>query len=138
MMGREAAEGVRRFVLPVAKAYEEHEERGEDVFFYDAPLAIHFYGRALADPADPVIAGTLAMTAAHALGLGTCVLGFPGPVLQHNGKLRRKYGLPERIQPGMCLAIGRPVFKFHRGLRRRFVGDADGRLNPDGLAPTSS
>ena len=121
MMGREAAEGVRRFVLPVAKVYEERDARGEDVFFYEAPLAIHFYGRALADPADPVIAATLAMTAAHALGLGTCALGFPGPVLQHSGKLRKKYGLPERIQPGMCLAIGHPVLKFHRGLRRRFV-----------------
>jgi len=121
MMGREAAEGVKRFILPVAEAYDERDARGEDIFFYDAPLAIYFYGRALADPTDPVIAGTLAMTAAHALGLGTCVLGFPGPVLQHSGKLRRKYGLPERIQPGMCLAVGHPVFKFRRALRRRFV-----------------
>jgi nitroreductase len=119
MLGREAAEGFRRFVMPVARSYEEHDARGEDVFFYDAPLALYFYGRALADPADPVIAATLAMVAAEALGLGTCVLGFPGPLMKQNGKLRKKYRLPEKIQAGMCLAIGHPAVKFRRGLRRR-------------------
>ncbi|MBI5491272.1 MAG: nitroreductase family protein [Deltaproteobacteria bacterium] len=121
MLGREAAQGFRRFIMPIAQSYEDHDARGEDVFFYDAPLALHFYGRALADPADPVIAATLAMVAAEALGLGTCVLGFPGPLLRQSAKLRRKYGLPEKIQPGMCLAIGHPAVKFGRAIRRRFV-----------------
>jgi ferredoxin len=121
MLGREMAEGFLRFVMPVARSYEEHDARGEDVFFYDAPLALHFYGRALADPADPVIAATIAMVAAEALALGTCVLGFPGPLLKRNPKLRREYGLPERIQPGVCLAIGHPAVRFRRGVRRRFT-----------------
>jgi nitroreductase len=121
MLGREAAEGFRRFVMPVAKSYEEHDARGEDVFFYDAPLALYFYGRALADPADPVIAATFAMIAAQSLGLGTCLLGFPGPLMKQSAKLRSKYGLPEKIQPGMCLVVGHPAVKFRRGVRRRFA-----------------
>ena len=121
MLGREAAEGFRRFVMPVAKSYEEHDARGEDVFFYDAPLALYFYGRVLADPADPVIAATFAMIAAQSLGLGTCLLGFPGPLMKQSAKLRSKYGLPEKIQPGMCLVVGHPAVKFRRGVRRRFA-----------------
>ena len=66
-----------------------------------------------------MIAATIAMVAAEALGLGTCILGFPGPLLKQNGKLRKKYGLPEKIQPGMCLVIGHPAVKFRRGVRRR-------------------
>lgn len=121
VFGREAAQGFRRFILPIAQSYEDHDARGEDVFFYDAPLALYFYGRALADPADPVIAATLAMVAAEALGLGACVLGFSGPLLKQSGGLRKKFGLPEKIQPGLCLAIGHPAVKFRRALRRRFT-----------------
>jgi nitroreductase/NAD-dependent dihydropyrimidine dehydrogenase PreA subunit len=121
MMGSEAAEGFKRFVLPVAAAYEKADAQGKDVVFYDAPLALYFYGRPLADPADPVIAASLAMIAAEALGLGTCLLGFPGPVLQRDSRLRKKYGLPEKVQPGVCVAVGHPAVKYRRAVRRRFV-----------------
>ena len=111
----------REFVGPVIDGYLEGDRQGQDLFFYDAPLALYFYGTAYADPADPVITATYAMLAGEALGLGSCLLGFPGPVLQRNPKLRARYGLPAGMRPGILLVLGYPAVKYQRAVRRRFA-----------------
>ncbi len=118
---KEDAQVMQSFVRPVVDLYVERDQAGEDVFFYDAPLALHFYGTAWADPADPVIACTCAMLAAEALGLGSCLLGFPPHVLARSRRLREKYGLPRRIRPGLTLVAGYPKVRFLRSIRRRFA-----------------
>ena len=120
-LGREVCESFRQFLGPVMDLYFEGDRDGRDYFFYDAPLALYFYGSAYADPTDPAIAATYAMLAAESLGLGSCLLGFPGPVLAHHPGLRKKYGLPAKIQPGLALAIGHPAVRYHRAVVRRFA-----------------
>ncbi len=120
-MSWEDYEGMRGFVGPAVQAYIEKDREGVDWFFYDAPLALFFYASPFADPADAVIAGTYAMLAGEALGLGSCILGFPGYILQYSGKLRRKYGLPPRIRPGMAIAFGYSAMRYRRAIRRRFA-----------------
>jgi nitroreductase/NAD-dependent dihydropyrimidine dehydrogenase PreA subunit len=112
---------LRGFVGPIVDAYAYHDRLGEDWFFYDAPLALVFYGSAAADPADPLIAATHAMLAGQALGLGTCMLGFPMYVLKYSGKLRKKYGLPDKMQAGVVVIFGHSKVHYHRALRRRFA-----------------
>lgn len=109
------------FIRPAIDAYEQKEHEGLDWFFYGAPLALYFYASLYADPADPVVAATHAMLAAESLGLGTCMLGFPGYVFQYSKQLRARYGLPQKIQPGLALICGYPAFRFTRGIRRRFA-----------------
>ncbi|HEY3418470.1 MAG TPA: nitroreductase family protein [Armatimonadota bacterium] len=121
LVGKEAADLMTSFVGPAVDAYEAKDREGEDWFFYNAPLAIHFYTTPSGDAADPVIAATCAMLAAQALGLGSCMLGFPGYVIKSSKTIRRKYGLPTRLQPGMVLIFGYPAIPFRQGIHRRFA-----------------
>jgi ferredoxin len=121
-MGKEAWVATKSFVRPLLDFYIETDEAGVDTFFYEAPLAIHFYGTPWSDTADPLIAATSATLAAESLGLGSCMLGFPGPMLKNNRKLRKKYGLPNRLQPGIVVIFGYPAIKYRKAVTRRFAG----------------
>lgn len=120
-IGRENYQAFKAFIGPALDAYAEADRQGQDWFFYDAPLALYFYGSAYADPGDPIIAATYAMLAGEALGLGSCLLGFPGYILQYDRGLRQRWGLPRRIQPGIVVAFGYPAVGYRRGIRRRFA-----------------
>ena len=108
------------FMLPAFKIFVEKAAEGEDWFLYNPPLALYFYGNALNDPGDPIVAASCAMFAAESLGLGTCMLGFPPYLFQYSSKLRRKYDLPSKIQPGIMLVCGYRQFQPLRAIRRRF------------------
>lgn len=120
-VGKENYSSFKDFVVPAIDAYIEMDKKGEDWFFYDAPLALYFYGGANADPADPYIAATYAMLAAESLGLGSCMLGFTGYAMKYSKKLKSKYKLSNRIQPGICVIFGYPAFNYQKALRRRFA-----------------
>ncbi len=109
---------MRDFVLPVVDIYQDPER---DWFFYDAPLALIFYGCGACDPADPYIAATYAMIAAESLGLGSCMLGFGAYPIRYSRRLRRKWGVSERVQMGIALIVGHPESRFRHGIRRRFA-----------------
>lgn len=119
-MSTETYEMYRGFMLPALKIFVEKAAEGEDWFLYNPPLALYFYGNALNDPGDPIIAAACAMFAAESLGLGTCMLGFPPYLFQYSAKLRRRYNLPSRIQPGIMLVCGYRQFQPLRAIRRRF------------------
>jgi len=126
-IGKEGAQAFREFMRPVADIYVKKAKEGEDWFFYSAPAAVFFYGSAYADPTDPVIATTYAMIAAQSLGLGTCMLGFPGYIFRSSKKLRAKYGLPSKIQPGVMMVLSHPSIHYFHAVKRRF---ADVRYYP--------
>jgi nitroreductase/NAD-dependent dihydropyrimidine dehydrogenase PreA subunit len=120
-MTREAYDLFKSFVIPVVEMYIEKDAEGIDWFFYDAPLAMLFYTSAYGDMADPVIAATYAMLAAESLGLGSCMLGFPAPVVKYAKNIRRKYQLPAKLVPGVCIIFGYPDVRYRRALRRRLA-----------------
>jgi ferredoxin len=120
-LGKEVCAMLQAFVRPVIAHYRQKDREGVDCFFYDAPLALFFYGSACADPADAVIAATYAMLAGQTLGLGSCLLGFPGPILKYSRALKVKYQLPSRMQPGMAVIFGHPAVQYRRALTRRFA-----------------
>lgn len=120
-IGKENADMYGKFLMPAMNMMLEKDAAGEDWFLYNAPLAIYFYGTAYSDPADPVIAATYAMLAGESLGLGTCMLGFPGYIFQYSPKARKTYHLPKKIQPGLMVLFGHPKFKRQHALRRRFA-----------------
>jgi ferredoxin len=119
-MGRNDYALFRDFVFPAIDAYFEKQAEGVDWLMYDAPLAMVFYGTGLNDPADPYIPATLAVVAAESLGLGSCMLGFAGYGLFYDKQLRRKWGLPDHIRPGVTVVFGHPAVQLRNGVRRRF------------------
>ena len=120
-IGQEACELFKTFLLPAIDGYLQKDQEGGDWFSYGAPLGMLFYGSAYSDPTDSVIAATYAMIAAESLGLGSCILGFPAPILKRNKKLAAKYKLPPKAQPGMMVIFGYPAVKFQRAIQRRFA-----------------
>jgi len=120
-IGKENYSSFKSFVIPAIDIYIEMDKKGEDWFFYDAPLALYFYAAATSDLADPYIAATYAMLAAESLGLGSCMLGFTGYAMKYSKRLKRKYKLPNKMQPGICVIFGYPAFNYHKALRRRFA-----------------
>lgn len=121
MLGKEGYNAMKAFVAPVADVYTGGLGDGRDWFFYDAPLAMFFYGSQSADPVDPTIAATYAMLAAESLGLGSCMLGFPAYILKYSKKLKAKYGLEPKMQPGVMLIMGYPALNYQRAIKRRFA-----------------
>lgn len=120
-MRRDDYIAMRDFVLPVVDFYDRTDRQGEDRYFYDAPLAMVFYGCGFADPADPYIAASFAMIAAESLGVGSCCLGFPAYALTYSHRIRERYGLPPRVQQGLAVAFGYPAVEPRNALRRRFA-----------------
>jgi ferredoxin len=134
-------EAMQEFVLPAIEKYVEGAREGEDWFFYDAPLALYFYASAQADMADPFISATYAMLAGQALGLGSCMLGFPGYAMKQSKALQAKYALPAHAQQGIVVIFGYPAIRHRKAVRRRFArvqvyGEATGQntSNPQELA----
>lgn len=120
-VGREQYALCRQFIAPVVETYLREAKAGRDVFFYDAPAALFFYGSGVADPTDPVIAATHAVLAAEAQGLGSCLLGFPGHIIQRHRNLKAKYHLPAVTVQGLAMVVGYPALKYRHAIRRRFA-----------------
>ena len=120
-LGKEEYQMMKAFVLPVLDTYLTKDKEGVDWFFYDAPLALYFYVYDCADPADTVISATYAMLAGESLGLGSCMLGFPGHLIKHSKLLKTKYQLPMKLQPGIAVVFGTPAIPYQRAIERRFA-----------------
>ena len=119
-IGKANADMFAGFIGPAVKKFLEKHAEGLDWFFYDAPLVLYFHGSVYSDPADVVVAATHAMLAGQALGLGTCMLGFPGYIFQYSRSLRSKYALPKLSQPGLAVIFGYPKYHVLNGVKRRY------------------
>lgn len=108
------------FVLPLIKNIIKKREEGIDFLFYDAPCVVIFYGTELTDKDDWILAANQATLAAEALGLGTCIIGTIGEVLNNNKDLRKKYGISKSDKLGMGFVLGYPVIKYKKGFQRNF------------------
>jgi nitroreductase len=77
--------------------------------FYGAPLLVTFCARA--EPLNPVEQCFLAtqnlMLAAHALGLGTCCIGWALPFLRQP-EVKTELGIPEAVTPALPIIVGWP------------------------------
>lgn len=121
-LGAEDHRALKEFVKPLFAKIVEAWDDGQDVLFYEAPAAIVFHRGPGADPADVGIACTYAMLAAHALGLGTCMIGTLS-VLDRFPAIRRKIGAPEGHRVGLGLVLGHPAVSWERGIRRKWASE---------------
>lgn len=122
LMKKEENEILDKFMHPVIEIFEEKRKEDIDWLLYEAPLVMYFHVSPYADPADPFIAATYSMLAAEALGLGSCMIGSIGTMLKNGGrKVKEKYGINPRNQPGLAVIFGYPAVKYKRAIKRNLA-----------------
>ena len=58
------------------------------------------------------------MLAAHALGLGTTMIGMVPPYLERNPAEKKRLGIPADNTVDISLIVGHPKSKFAKGIKR--------------------
>ncbi len=123
-VGQPTYEAFRFFIRPLAETYVSSHRAGRDRLFYDAPAVLIFHASPYAEVTDAVIAGTYAMLAAEALGLGCTVIGGATPILQRNPALSARLGIPAGNKAHLTLIVGHRATGFHKAVRRHFTSVA--------------
>jgi nitroreductase/NAD-dependent dihydropyrimidine dehydrogenase PreA subunit len=99
------------------------DEEGRDLLFHGAPAAILVGSRPGGScPAeDALLASQNMLLAAHAMGLGTCMVGFVVEALKHDPSLPRLLGIPEGEKVHAAIAVGYPDESYQAPAGRKRV-----------------
>lgn len=110
-----------RYIRVMKYAQEQNSQNGRDFILHDAPVLILIHapkGKQFAcDNCN--IAATTIINYAHALGLGTCFIGFMNKALQYSSKLRKKFGVPNNRMVYASLVMGYPAYRFANTASRK-------------------
>ncbi|MEN8140566.1 MAG: nitroreductase family protein [Thermodesulfobacteriota bacterium] len=113
----------RRYFPSVAAGLKAWDEQGEDRLFHGAPAAILVGGKGAAScPAeDALLASQNICLAAHAMGLGSCLIGFVVEAIRRDRALQRRLALGPDEKIYAVIALGYPAEEYHGLTGRRPV-----------------
>ena len=117
LLGKNDLENWRaNYMESMVTRLNQWRDDGWDRFFYHAPAAmvIACKNEANMPVADCNLAAQNVMLAAHAMGLGSCYIGFAVNALKRRAEARRAVGLPEGETAHVVLALGKCKEKFQR------------------------
>jgi len=99
----------------IADALEEWRRDGRDRIFHGAPAAIIVSSHPGAScPAEDVLLATQnILLGAHALGLGTCLIGFAVQAIARDTSIKRFLEIPKEETVYSVIALGYPAVKYH-------------------------
>ncbi len=101
-------------------------DSGLDPLFYHAPVIIIIHsGMEGSTPVeDAQYAGFTISLLAHALGMGTCYIGYAAEAMNRVRALREAVGIPVRNRVHLVITLGYPAVTFVRpAMRKPFVVD---------------
>lgn len=121
--GDKLGEYYRSHYESVDKALHEWDVDGVDRLFHGATAAILITGKKDAScPAeDAMLATQNILLAAHALGLGTCLIGFVVEAMRRSPKSMRAMAIPADEEIYSVIGLGYPAIKYSRVAGRRPV-----------------
>jgi nitroreductase/NAD-dependent dihydropyrimidine dehydrogenase PreA subunit len=100
----------------VAEGLADWEERGRDRLLHGAPAAIIVGsipgGSCPAE--DALLATQNILLAAHAMGLGTCLIGFAVSAMQKDGRIKDLLKIPREENVYAVIALGHPAVAYLR------------------------
>lgn len=104
----------REYSASVAEALSEWERGGRERLFHGAPAAIVIATRRGASTAteDALLAAQNILLAAHALGYGTCLIGFAVAAMHANPRLQARLGIPGDEKVRAVIAVGRSKERY--------------------------
>jgi nitroreductase len=123
--GAETYAVLRDHVIDVAKrANEAYRRDGSDRYTYGAPAVMLFHAdrHGISYEENAHLVCHHAMLAAHALGLGTTIIGMIPPVVDRSPELRRRYGIPADHRVLTSLILGHPRYRYRQSIRRDLAG----------------
>lgn len=117
LIGRpELADYYREYHQSVAEGLADWEERGRDRLFHGAPAVIIVGsipgGSCPAE--DALLATQNILLGAHALGLGTCLIGFAVSAMQNDGRIKDLLKIPREESVHAVIAVGHPAETYQR------------------------
>lgn len=113
----------RTYYASVAEALRQWDEEGTDRLFHGATAAILVTGRKTAScPAeDALLATQNILLAAHAMGLGSCLIGFVVEAMRRDGAMRKKIEIRKDEEIYSVIALGFPDIAYFRYAGRKVV-----------------
>jgi nitroreductase/ferredoxin len=105
---RELDDYYRNYYQSVGEALDERERTGRDRLFHGATAAICVGTRpgGSTPKEDALLAGQNILLAAHAMGLGSCLIGFAVAALAKDIRVKRFLGVPDNERVHAVIALG--------------------------------
>jgi nitroreductase/NAD-dependent dihydropyrimidine dehydrogenase PreA subunit len=105
----------------IEKALREWEETKKDKLFFNAPaiIVVGCKPGASTPAEDALLATQNILLAAHAMGLGTCLIGFATAALKRDLSIQERLGLPKDETIYAVIAIGMTDDTYCRVTRRK-------------------
>ena len=105
----------------IREGLELWEKEGKDLLFHGATAAIVVGSKNEAScPAeDALLATQNILLSAHALGLGTCLIGFAVEAMKRDKRILRGIGIPDDENAYAVIALGYPNEKYQRVTGRK-------------------
>ncbi|MBW1636178.1 MAG: nitroreductase family protein [Deltaproteobacteria bacterium] len=113
----------RKYHDSVQESLREWDEEGRDRLFHGATAVILVAaGSDASCPAEDALLATQNMLlAAHAAGLGSCLVGFAVEAMRRNSSIRKKMKIAEDMDVYTVIGLGYPDVKYMRFSGRRSV-----------------
>jgi nitroreductase len=92
------------------------EERGRDRLFHGAPavIVVGSVPGASCPAEDALLAAQNILLGAHALGLGTCLIGFAVSAIQKDGRIKDVLKIPREENVHAVITVGHPAVTYQR------------------------
>jgi len=106
----------RNYYRTIEEGLREWREEGRDLLFHGAPAAIVVGSAPGAScPAeDALLASQNILLTAHALGLGSCLIGFAVAAMERAPELKDTLGIPSAEKVYAVIALGWPAENYQR------------------------
>jgi nitroreductase/NAD-dependent dihydropyrimidine dehydrogenase PreA subunit len=110
-----------KYYSGVKKALDEWKESGRDRLFHGATAVIIVAAKPGAScPAEDALLATQNMLlAAHAMGLGTCLIGFAVAAMARDADMQCSFGMTSREKVYSVIAIGHPDESYEKVAGRK-------------------
>ncbi len=99
----------------------EYYQAGRDRIFRDAPalIIIHAPAENVSSAQNCHLAMAHIMLQAHAMGLGTCIIGYFLTAAERDPSIIRELDIPQGNKIFTCCTVGYPLLKFRKLVQRK-------------------
>lgn len=111
----------RSYYRAIEQGLKKWRDEGRDLLFHGAPaLIVVGSGPGASCPAeDALLASQNILLTAHAMGLGSCLIGYAVAALERQPDLKKILGMPASEQVYAVIALGFPGEKYQRMAGRK-------------------